>query len=44
MTVNGKGLAYVIATLKEAGLLAKEAPDAPSFYIADEYLNAAKAG
>ena len=44
MTVNEKGLAYVIATLKEAGLLAKGAPDKPGFYIAGEYLAAAKGG
>jgi ABC-type nitrate/sulfonate/bicarbonate transport system substrate-binding protein len=43
MTVNETGLAYVIATLKAAGLLARAAPDAPGFYIAGEYLKAAKA-
>jgi ABC-type nitrate/sulfonate/bicarbonate transport system substrate-binding protein len=41
MSVNRKGLSQVIATLKQAGLLPKEAPDAPETYIADEYLRAA---
>jgi ABC-type nitrate/sulfonate/bicarbonate transport system substrate-binding protein len=44
MAVNEKGLAYVIATLKQAGLLAKGAANAPGFYVADEYLAAARRG
>jgi ABC-type nitrate/sulfonate/bicarbonate transport system substrate-binding protein len=44
MSVNPKGLACVIATLKQAGLLPPDAPDAVAFYVADEYLNAARAG
>jgi ABC-type nitrate/sulfonate/bicarbonate transport system substrate-binding protein len=42
MAVNVRGLACVIATLKEAGLLPKDAPDAPDFYIADDWLRAAR--
>jgi ABC-type nitrate/sulfonate/bicarbonate transport system substrate-binding protein len=42
MAVNAKGLARVIATQKEAGLLPQDAPDAPEFYIAGEYLRAAR--
>jgi ABC-type nitrate/sulfonate/bicarbonate transport system substrate-binding protein len=42
MSVNTKGLARVIATLKEADLLPKDAPDAPDYYIAGECLRAAR--
>jgi ABC-type nitrate/sulfonate/bicarbonate transport system substrate-binding protein len=42
-SVNAKGLAAVIATLKETGLLAREAPDEPAHYIDDSYLRAARA-
>lgn len=41
-SVNAKGLAAVIATLKETGLLAREAPGEPSHYIDDSYLAAAR--
>jgi ABC-type nitrate/sulfonate/bicarbonate transport system substrate-binding protein len=42
-SVNLKGIAKVIATLQEAGLLSKEAPADPAFYIDDSYLRAAGA-
>jgi ABC-type nitrate/sulfonate/bicarbonate transport system substrate-binding protein len=42
-SVNPKGLARVIATLKEARLLAREAPDDPATYIDDSYLREARA-
>jgi ABC-type nitrate/sulfonate/bicarbonate transport system substrate-binding protein len=38
MTVNEKGLAAVIVTLKETGLLRADAADDPKAYIAGEYL------
>ncbi len=41
-SVNEKGLANVIATLKEAGLLARSAPDEPATYIDDSYLHEAR--
>jgi ABC-type nitrate/sulfonate/bicarbonate transport system substrate-binding protein len=41
VSVNLKGLAQVIATLKETALLAKSAPDDPAVYIDDSYLSAA---
>jgi len=44
VSVNMKGLAQVIATLKETGLLRREAPDDPAFYIDDSYLKAARKG
>jgi ABC-type nitrate/sulfonate/bicarbonate transport system substrate-binding protein len=43
VSVNAKGLAQVIATLKETGLLAKDAADDPAAYIDDSYLKAARA-
>ena len=39
-SVNTKGLAAVIATLKEAGLLARDAAADPAAYIDDSYLRA----
>jgi ABC-type nitrate/sulfonate/bicarbonate transport system substrate-binding protein len=44
MSVNEDGLTKVIVTLREAGLLPAAAPAAPSFYINDEYLRAARGG
>ena len=41
-SVNLKGLAQVIATLKETGLLARDAPADPAFYIDDSYLREAR--
>jgi ABC-type nitrate/sulfonate/bicarbonate transport system substrate-binding protein len=41
-SVNAKGLAAVIATLKETGHLPREAPADLSFYIDDSYLAAAR--
>jgi ABC-type nitrate/sulfonate/bicarbonate transport system substrate-binding protein len=41
-SVNVNGLKAVIATLKETGHLAREAPDDPAFYIDDSYLRAAR--
>ena len=41
-SVNLKGLAQVIATLKETGLLAKSAADDPAAYVDDSYLKAAR--
>ena len=43
MSINLKGLAANIATLKEAGLLARDAPADPAFYIDASYLAAARA-
>lgn len=43
-SVNTKGLANVIATLKEADLLARDAPADPARYIDDSYLREARAG
>jgi len=40
-SVNTKGLAAVIATLKEAGLLAPGAPADPAAYIDDSFLREA---
>ena len=42
MSVNLTGLAKVIATLREAGLLPAQAPAAPAFYINDRYLRDAR--
>jgi ABC-type nitrate/sulfonate/bicarbonate transport system substrate-binding protein len=42
MSVNLQGIAAVIATLQEAGLLAKDAPADPAFYVDDSYLKAAR--
>jgi ABC-type nitrate/sulfonate/bicarbonate transport system substrate-binding protein len=42
-SVNTKGLANVIATLKEAGLLAREAPSDAAAYLEDSYLREARA-
>jgi ABC-type nitrate/sulfonate/bicarbonate transport system substrate-binding protein len=42
-SVNLKGLSNVIATLKEAGLLAPDAPADPARYIDDSYLREARA-
>ena len=42
MAVNLRGLATNIATLKEAGLLPRDAPADPAFYIDDSYLRAAR--
>ena len=44
MAVNTAGLARVIATLKEAGLLARSASDDPATYVDDSYLRAAQRG
>jgi len=44
MSVNMGGLAKVIATLQEAGLLPAESSAEPSFYVNDRYLRAARAG
>ena len=41
-SVNLKGIGKVIATLQEAGLLSKDAPADPAFYIDDRYLRAAR--
>jgi ABC-type nitrate/sulfonate/bicarbonate transport system substrate-binding protein len=41
-SVNLKGLAQVIATLKETGLLAKSASDDLAVYVDDSYLKAAR--
>jgi ABC-type nitrate/sulfonate/bicarbonate transport system substrate-binding protein len=43
VSINLKGLAQVIATLKETGLLAKSAADNPAAYVDDGYLKAARA-
>jgi hypothetical protein len=40
--VNLKGLAQVIATLKETGLLRQDASDDPKAYVDDSYLAAAR--
>ena len=42
VSVNLKGLAQVIATLKETGLLRKDASDDPAAYVDDTYLKAAR--
>ncbi len=42
VSVNLRGLAAVIATLKETGLLAKSASDDPTAYVDDSYLKAAR--
>lgn len=42
VSVNLKGLAAVIATLKETGLLANSASDDPGAYLDDSYLQAAR--
>jgi ABC-type nitrate/sulfonate/bicarbonate transport system substrate-binding protein len=42
MSVNLKGLAANIATLKDVGLLSRDAPADPAFYIDDSYLRAAR--
>jgi ABC-type nitrate/sulfonate/bicarbonate transport system substrate-binding protein len=42
-TVNMTGLANVITTLIDAGLLQSDAPKAPSHYVIDEYLKEARA-
>ncbi len=44
MAVNTGGLAAVIATLKEAGLLPSGAPDEPGFYVEESCLQEARAG
>ncbi|MBM3528149.1 MAG: ABC transporter substrate-binding protein [Alphaproteobacteria bacterium] len=44
MSVNRKGIAKVIETLKLAGLLPPEAADDPGAYIEDEYLAEARKG
>jgi ABC-type nitrate/sulfonate/bicarbonate transport system substrate-binding protein len=41
-SVNASGLAAVIATLKKTGLLARDAPADPAYYIDDTYLRAAR--
>lgn len=38
MSLNRAGIAKVIATLQEAGLLSRDAPADPGFYIEDDYL------
>ncbi|MET0669655.1 MAG: ABC transporter substrate-binding protein [Xanthobacteraceae bacterium] len=43
VSVNLKGLAQVIATLKETNLLAKSASDDPKAYVDESYLKAARA-
>jgi hypothetical protein len=42
-SVNMTGLANVIATLVEAGLLPPATPKDPSIYVIDEYLEEARA-
>jgi hypothetical protein len=42
VSVNLKGLSQVIATLKEAGLLRRDAPDDPAVYVDDSYLRTAR--
>ena len=42
MSLNLKGIAKVIATLQEAGLLSRDAPFDPAFYIDDSYLAEAR--
>ena len=44
MSVNRTGLAKVIVTLREAGLLPADAPGDPTFYVDDRYLSSARAG
>jgi ABC-type nitrate/sulfonate/bicarbonate transport system substrate-binding protein len=44
MSVNTIGLAKVIATLQEAGLLPADLPAEPSSYVNDRYLRAARGG
>jgi ABC-type nitrate/sulfonate/bicarbonate transport system substrate-binding protein len=44
MSVNMTGLAKVIATLQEAGLLPADVQAEPSFYVNDRYLRAARGG
>src|SRR5262245_44085725 len=44
MAVNRKGLAAVLATLTDAGLLAPDAPSDPAFYINEAYLREARGG
>ena len=44
MAVNRKGLVAVIAALRETGLLPKDAPADPAFYIDDSYLREARGG
>jgi hypothetical protein len=44
MSVNMIGLAKVIATLQEAGLLSADVQAEPSFYVNHRYLRAARAG
>jgi len=41
-SANLRGLAQVIATLKQTGLLAKSAADDPAAYVDDSYLKAAR--
>jgi ABC-type nitrate/sulfonate/bicarbonate transport system substrate-binding protein len=42
MSVNVKGIGTVLATLRQAGLLSAEAPQAPAFYVDDTFLQAAR--
>lgn len=42
MLVNSEGVAKVIATLKEAGLLSRDAPADAAFYVEDSHLEAAR--
>jgi ABC-type nitrate/sulfonate/bicarbonate transport system substrate-binding protein len=44
LSVNRKGLSAVLATLRESGLLAADAPSDPAFYINETYLREARAG
>jgi hypothetical protein len=44
MAVNRKGLAAVMATLRETGLLPPGAPAEPDFCVNDSYLREARGG
>ena len=44
MALNRNGLAAVLATLRETGLLPKDAPNDPAFCINDSYLREARGG
>jgi len=44
MSINRNGIVAVLATLRETGLLPKDAPADPAFYIDDSYLREARGG